>query len=438
MGELLRRFWVPALLEEEVGDPDGDPVRVRLMGEDLVAFRDTDGRVGLVDAHCTHRRAPLFFGRNEQCGLRCVYHGWKFDVDGNCLDQPNEPDSTEGFRRKAKLTSYPTQVKAGIVWAYLGPSEVMPTSPPALEWMTLPEGHYVVSKYLQENNWVQAVEGGVDTTHVAFLHKEWDPSIVDGANRALNAADLLPMSDSGSGDENQARGMELIVYDSAPKIHVQQSDFGFWLGCRANTPDENTYYWRITPFQLPFYKTVPPFLPTEVDEEPPPFDGHAWVPIDDTNTWTYNIEWRSDRPFTEDEIEHMRSNRGPHAPSDENFVPYANKRNDYLIDRKLQRTSSYTGMINPNVQDRAMQEMQGAIADRSRERLGRADLAIVTLRAMLLRLAAELAEGKEPLAPSIPNYFTVRSATVLMSEESDFVTAAQGWLDRSQHGSQQV
>lgn len=428
MGELLRRFWMPALLIEEVPEPDSDPVRVRLLGEDLVAFRDTTGRVGLVDAHCTHRRAPLFFGRNEHCGLRCVYHGWKFDVDGNCIDQPNEPESTEAFRKRAKITAYPTYEMAGIVWAYLGPQETMPEKPPALEWTTLPEGYYVVSKRLQENNWVQAMEGGVDTTHVAFLHKEWDPSIPDGANQELSAMQIRPLSATAYDDDIQLKGLELIVGDPSPRIMVEQTDFGFWLGCRARTKTDD-YFWRITPFQLPFYKTVPPYLPTEVDEAPIPFDGHAWVPIDETNTWTYNIEWRVDRPYTKEEVAHMKSVRGPHAPTDENYVPYQNKRNDYMIDRELQRTASYTGMINPNVQDRAVQEMMGPIADRSKEILGRGDLAIITFRSQLLRLCDELEQGKEPLAPSIPDEFNVRSASLLMAEETDFVRKAEPWIN---------
>src|SRR5215208_4993228 len=128
MGELLRQYWVPALLSEELPEPDGVPVRVTLLGEELVAFRDSEGRVGLVDAHCPHRGASLFFGRNEECGIRCVYHGWKFDVAGNCVDMPSEP-AESNFKHKVHARAYPAHERNGIIWAYMGPREVPPPLP---------------------------------------------------------------------------------------------------------------------------------------------------------------------------------------------------------------------------------------------------------------------------------------------------------------------
>jgi phthalate 4,5-dioxygenase len=167
-GTLFRRYWQPACLSSELPEPDGAPVRVRLLGEDLIAFRDTTGAVGLVDAFCPHRRAPLFFGRNEECGLRCVYHGWKFDVAGNCVDLPSEPDGSP-MKAGIKLTAYPTHEKAGIVWAYLGPAATMP-APPDYEWTRAPATHRYVSKTYEACNYLQAVEGGLDTAHSSFLH----------------------------------------------------------------------------------------------------------------------------------------------------------------------------------------------------------------------------------------------------------------------------
>src|SRR5688500_3755387 len=167
MGELFRRFWLPVALSSELPGPDSVPLRVRIMGEDLIAFRDTDGRVGLVDAYCPHRGAPMFFGRNEECGLRCVYHGWKFDVDGQCVDMPSEPEEST-FKDRVRQRAYPCAERGGVVWAYLGPPERRPALP-ELEWALLPEAQRYASKRLQECNWLQAMEGGIDSSHISFL-----------------------------------------------------------------------------------------------------------------------------------------------------------------------------------------------------------------------------------------------------------------------------
>src|SRR5271167_594357 len=158
MGQLFRRYWIPAALSEQLPEPDGPPVRCRLLGEDLVAFRDTAGRAGLVGAFCPHRRAPLFFGRNEECGLRCVYHGWKFDRTGACVDMPSEPPDSL-FKTKVAIEAYPTW-EGGGVWAYLGPKELQP-APPDYEWVRAPATHRFVSKTFEQANWLQALEGGL-------------------------------------------------------------------------------------------------------------------------------------------------------------------------------------------------------------------------------------------------------------------------------------
>ena len=167
MGNTLRRYWIPALLSREIAEPDGPPTRVRLLGEDLVAFRDSEGRIGLLDELCPHRRASLFFGRNEDCGLRCVYHGWKFDVSGACIDMMNEPEEND-FRHKVRLTAYPTAELGGIIWAYLGPVEHMPPLP-KFAWTQAPESHRHVTKVIQECNWLQGLEGGIDTSHAPIM-----------------------------------------------------------------------------------------------------------------------------------------------------------------------------------------------------------------------------------------------------------------------------
>src|SRR6266851_3851671 len=160
MGNTMRRYWIPACLASEIAEPDSPPVRVRLLGEDLVAFRDSDGRIGLIDELCPHRRVSLFFGRNEECGLRCVYHGWKYDVEGNCVDQLNEPEEHQ-FKHHIHITAYPTVELGGLVWAYMGPPEKMPASP-KFAWTQVPESRRHVSKVIEECNWLQALEGGID------------------------------------------------------------------------------------------------------------------------------------------------------------------------------------------------------------------------------------------------------------------------------------
>src|SRR5712692_5556899 len=169
MGETMRRYWIPACLSREIAEPDGPPVRVRLLGEDLVAFRDSADRIGLLDEFCPHRRVSLFFGRNEECGLRCVYHGWKFDVDGRCVDQMNEPEDLQ-FKHKIRTQSYPTTEVGGVIWAYMGPRELLPPLP-KFAWTQAPATHRNVSKVIEECNWVQALEGGIDTSHAPILHR---------------------------------------------------------------------------------------------------------------------------------------------------------------------------------------------------------------------------------------------------------------------------
>jgi phenylpropionate dioxygenase-like ring-hydroxylating dioxygenase large terminal subunit len=161
MGTLMRRYWIPVVFSEQVAEPDCTPVRVQLLGEGLVAFRDSDGRIGLLDERCPHRTASLFFGRNEECGLRCVYHGWKFDVDGNCVDLPSEPPESN-FREKIRTTAYPCVERGGLVWAYMGPPELQPEFPD-LEWTQVPESHRYVTRHIQQCNWLQGLEGGFDT-----------------------------------------------------------------------------------------------------------------------------------------------------------------------------------------------------------------------------------------------------------------------------------
>lgn len=388
MGELFRRYWLPALLASELPRPDGDPVRLRLLGEDLVAFRDSSGRVGVLGDHCPHRGASLYFGRNEEHGLRCVYHGWKFDVNGACVDMPNErPESN--FRHRVRHASYPAAESGDLVWVYLGPPGLKPELP-RFEWATVPSSHRHVAKWLQETNWAQGMEGEIDTSHVSFLHRFMDPAAAP-YTRAVRTA--------------------LMARDGRPKIQLKATDYGFTYGARRTIGD-GTYYWRVTQWLLPMYSLIP--------TAEYPIQGRAWVPIDDEHTWTFGYEYNPDRALTPEEVAAIESGETfPPRLIPGTFKPLANKSNDYLIDREKQRTHNYTGIWGVNEQDRSLQESMGPIFDRSREHLGTADLAVIQARRILLQAARDLQDGKPPITPYQGDLYRVRSYDTV-DPESDF------------------
>ncbi len=362
MGDLMRRYWIPALLATQVSEPDGTPVRVQLMGERLVAFRDTQGRLGLLDEYCPHRTASLFFGRNEECGLRCVYHGWKFDVEGNCVDMPNEPPG-KSFQSKIKTKSIPCMECGGIIWAYLGPLEQKPEFPDLI-WTQIPDSYRYVTRRIQESNWLQALEGGFDTSHLSFLHT------------------------------GTARG--LTVPSQYPVVPIEG---GFIAGTGREVKEGETS-WNSNLMFMPFHKVF----------STSPEAAHMWVPMDDENTMLYSVDFWVDRPLTDEDLKRTTDYEGIHT---ENIAgtdrAVQNKDNDYLIDRGLQKSGkSYTGMRGLGVQDSAIQESMGPIADRTKEHLGISDSAIIQIRKLLLQSLKDFAAGKEP--PGLdPKSYRVRS-----------------------------
>jgi len=399
MGELFRRFWQPVLLSKEVPEPDGPPVRVTVFGQSLVAFRDTDGRVGLVDPRCPHRGANLFFGRNEACGLRCAYHGWKFDVDGRCVDMPTMPPES-GFRDKVRITAYPTREWGDFVWAYLGPAGTEPPLPD-LEFARLPAAHRFVSKKLQQCNWAQACEGALDTAHFSFLHMP-----VWSGDAAVDAA-----VSRSSVDRERTRWMR---DDPRPEFDVVMHDVGFVAGgARRATGDAR--YWRIAQFLMPNHALTPNAFPGEN------IHGQAWVPIGDEACWVYCYTWNPDRPLTEDERRAFRAGRTVHAAVDAQWVPVRNRDNDYLIDRVAQQQRSYTGIEGVSEQDAMIQDSQGLVADRTREHLGPTDAAIIEFRRMILRAARELRGGVEPAAPRASAAYRVRGGSIVADRHLSFV-----------------
>jgi len=394
-GDYFRRFWLPALLASEVPAPDCPPVRVRMLGEDLVAFRDTEGRVALIDEFCPHRRASLFWGRNEECGLRCVYHGWKFDVSGACVDMPNEPPEY-GFDNRVRIAAYPTREYGGILWAYLGPPEQVPELP-KLEWARVPASHRYISKRRQETNFLQAIEGGIDSSHSNFLHASVE------AFRA--APDYLEKVKNSS---NLRARYHLL--DRAPRFTVKKTDYGLVIAVRRNA-EEDTYYWRLTQFLLPSHTMIPYQKGLSIH-------GHCWVPRDDETCWVWTISWNPEAPLSQEDWKAIREETFVHTGVNPvTMRPHRNQDNDYGIDRREQRNSSMTGIHGFAAQDQAMQESMGPIVDRTRERLGTSDTAIIAMRRLLLQEIRALQENHEPFAAYHGDVYWVRSASLVLKRD---------------------
>ncbi len=400
MGELFRQFWQPALLSLELPAADCPPVRIRVLGEDLVAFRDSDGVPGVIDANCPHRRASLFFGRNEESGLRCVYHGWKFDVNGDCVDMPSEPTESN-FKVKVKVKSYPARDWGSCVWIYMGSAASVPELP-QFEWCRVPDTHRRVQRWIQESNYMQATEGEIDSSHASFLHRWMDK---EGMEKYYAGQRML--------------GDRVLRHQIGnPRFTVKETDYGFVYGARRDLPD-GTYNWRVTQFLLPMYSLIA--------SNSFPAGGRGWVPVDDEHISVFQYSYHPERPLTDEELNRPNSNaemyrcayRLPDGGRVDTWRPEQNADNDYLIDREMQRTKNYTGIPISRTQDMAMTDSMGAIVDRTREHLGTTDAAIIAARRILLKLARELQEGQTPHAASNPDVFRVRSLDVV-SPQGDF------------------
>ena len=373
MGEAMRRYWMPALLSEELREPDGAPVRVRLLGEDLIAFRDSQGRVGLMQNACPHRGASMFFGRNEESGLRCVYHGWKFDITGACVDMPNEP-AESNFKHKIQAAAYPCIEKGSVIWAYMGPRDTQPPLP-NYEWMRLPDGHMFMSKTFEDCNYLQGIEGGVDSSHSSFLHRnltDTDPSLGINGYRARS---------------------------TAPRLEVVYRDYGYTYASIRYIKDEDANYVRAYQFVMPFQQQRAGYIGSAPPNNRPGVQGHMWVPIDDTAHWVFNFMYARDGgplDYADCLKQEHRTGRGP-----EDYIPgtyklIKNRSNDWLIDREVQRKVNYTGITGTNTQDMAIQETMGAVYDRTKEHLGTSDSAVIATRRLLLQAVRDVAAGKAP------------------------------------------
>jgi phthalate 4,5-dioxygenase len=395
MGNLFRRFWLPLFLSSELPENDGPPLRTRILGEDLVGYRDSNGHVGVLDAYCPHRRAPLFYGRNEECGLRCVYHGWKFDAEGTCLDMPSEPPESD-FKDRLTIKAYATYETGGLVWIYMGPREKQPERPPMLEWTELPPSRRRVIKWFHENNYMQGIEGDIDTAHVSFLHSD---------NR-VSAGDPPP--------GRPARNLFRIA-DKHPRLTAMDTDYGMVYGGRRVLPD-GSYYWRVTQWLLPSFSLIPGRGRR---------GGTAWIPVDDHHCTRYSIGLSPD-----EDIDHAAADSltPPGKPQQftlndgtviDTMIPYGTKANQYLIDRDLQKAGHYSGITSIPMQDKAMIEGMTRVVERNLEHLGSSDIAVIAARRRLMKLARDLEHGIEPVAATHPELYRVRPLDV-SSDEPDF------------------
>jgi phthalate 4,5-dioxygenase oxygenase subunit len=389
MGNLMREYWMPAVRADELPAPDCPPVRIKLLGEELIAFRATSGDVGLVANACPHRGASLFFGRNEEEGLRCVYHGWKFHTTGACVDMPSEP-AESNFRTKVRVRAYPTRERGGIVWAYMGQRQTPPPLPD-LEANMLPEGEASIYNICIPSNFMQNWEGEMDTVHAAFLH-----------SGALKPEDLQP----DSAGYYQA-------LNRAPKVSVLETDFGTAYGAYRPAGDDS-YYWRIANMLFPFYAMIPTgTLGLQVM-------WRAYVPMDDDHT----LMWTQVRGPGDRRIQWLPNGTGWY----ERFRITQNPENEWLLDREAQRSGeSFSGIPGgARPQDMAVTHSMGPIYDRSREHLGTTDQLIIRTRRRMLAAARALRDdGTIPPGVDNPDFYRQRSGGVILRRSVDWWDATR-------------
>jgi phthalate 4,5-dioxygenase oxygenase subunit len=380
MGQLMRRHWVPAALCEQLAGADGDPVRLRLFGEDLVAFRDSEGRLGVLGEHCPHRKASLFFGRNEECGLRCLYHGWKFDVEGNVVDMPSEPNAS-GFAERMRHKAYPTQEAGGFVWVYMGPPESMPVFEPP-PWAPTNDVRISIMRVQLPCNWAQIMEGQIDSAHSSTLHSsDMRPARVETAGAA-------------------ATHWTRPSTDKNPRIQVQITNYGMrYAAIRRPIANAATQdYVRVTCFVAPFVALIPPNSSYNV--------ASVIVPRDDTSSYFQFIAWGDRASCIDQEAWRKFCVMQVGIDVDRDFKPMLrNAANNYLQDRTAMRLGNFTGLPGIPNQDIAMWESMGAIADRAAERLGASDIAVIQFRRLMLDALRRFQAGGEPIGlvePHLP------------------------------------
>jgi phthalate 4,5-dioxygenase oxygenase subunit len=382
MGSMLRRYWMPAATSEELV-AGGAPRRTRLLGENLVAFRANDGSVGVLDEQCPHRGASLVLARNEDCGLRCIYHGWLIAPDGAVREMPAEPEDSS-FAHRVRARSYPVYEAGGTVWTYLGPPG---SEPPKMyfDWMAYPAEHRIVQKARVECNWLQTLEGVIDSAHTMFLHANLIQPVA--AEKSIIPTD-------------QGR-TQRPTDDRSPRIEVDNTAYGFrYAAIRKPLIDPASRdYVRVTHYIAPFYAMFPA--------------SHGWtsmqffVPIDDEHTMFHFIQTQHDSPI-DPEMRVGRIRRSgieAGVDLDSDYRKVRTRENTWMQDRAGMAAGSFTGLNGVNIEDMAMQESMGPIFDRSKEHLGASDVAVARLRRILLEGVRRFARGEAPpvgLAERVP------------------------------------
>jgi phenylpropionate dioxygenase-like ring-hydroxylating dioxygenase large terminal subunit len=417
MGKLMRQYWLPAAMSSEL-KADGEPMRLMLLGEQLIAFRDSAGRIGVMDHKCPHRCASLFLGRNEESGIRCVYHGWKFDTQGNCVDMPSVPPERD-FKHLVKAKAYKAVERNGLVWVYMGERKSAPPLP-QIEATLLPEADVQISLVQRECNWLQALEGDIDTCHFGFLH-------AGGID-----AGMLP-------DDSIFR---YTVTNRAPDYHVADTDTGtMYAAHRDGGPGET--YWRFANFMLPFWTQTPQ------GKFATHLHNRAWVPMDDHHTMFVSLRWRLEPPFVTDDKD---GNMMPGFSRAFDYLPNTTEwfgrwrlrgrpENDWLIDRAAQaRGGNYTGIDGIHAQDQAVTESMGPITDHLSEHLGPSDMMIMRTRRRLLAAARAFAKtGKAPPGVDDPEImYRVRSGDFVSDAGLDWRQAYDRQMEAAARPLQQA
>lgn len=404
MGNLLRQYWIPVLQSGDLPERDGAPVRAKLLGEKLIAFRNSEGKVGLLDHVCPHRCASLFYGRNEESGIRCLHHGWKFDIEGRCVDVPNEPAGSK-FNEQIRAKAYPCIEKNGVIWTYMGPNRNDLPPLPQLGWAMVGPKRRGTLRYQRECNWLQAMEGDFDSSHLSFLHLTFDPKHQSAPNEKKPGIEYY---------RNIAR------MDKPPVLEVRETDIGVMHGARR-AAEAGQFHWRVTQFLMPFYTSVPSSGGKNRDK--------VWVPMDDEHTMVWEPHWSTTRELSAEEQQGWKG-RVPTSgflPDSDDWLGRArfaaNSANDYMHSRRRQRTSNFSGFedVTP-IQDAAMQESMGPICDRTREHLGASDAAIVQMRHRLLNAANDLTRNlKAPPGVENPECYRKHGDQMLLNEPDSWV-----------------
>ena len=326
-----------------------------------------------------------FWRDAEECGIRCIYHGWKYDIHGNCIDMPNVPKDA-AYHGKIKIKAYPTQEFADMVWAYMGPPDIQPFEVPQLEAGLVPPSHRYVTKRLVECNWTHSMEGALDTAHFSFLHM---PAPAFRKDDSSNIA----------ADESRIRWLR---NDPAPRFKIIDHEVGFLIGGARNA-DPGDHYWRLTQYMLPTHSITPSAMPNET------YYGYSWVPIDDHGCWMYVYAWHPDQAISDEERKkYIKGGYGQFAELGPGYVPLRNRSNSYLMSREEQKNISFTGIRGIAEQDQMAQESQGYMIDRTKENLSPTDVGIIRFRKLLLQEAKAFAAGKNPDSPNKAKDYCVR------------------------------